>query len=71
MRWSHTAVTASCAANGQTDRPKLKLVPFDWHADARKRYGRRQKARELPVFLDARPATRRARLTFQPRRQLN
>ena len=28
MRWSHTAVTASCAANGQTDRPKLKLVPF-------------------------------------------
>src|SRR5208282_3173422 len=27
-RWSHTAVTASCAANGQTDRPKLKLVPF-------------------------------------------
>ena len=37
MRWSHTAVTASCAANGQTDRPKLKLVPFDWHADARKK----------------------------------
>ena len=29
MRWSHTAVTASCAANGQTDRPKLKLVPFE------------------------------------------
>jgi hypothetical protein len=28
MRWSHTAATPSCAANGQTDRPKLKLVPF-------------------------------------------
>lgn len=37
MRWSHTAVTASCAANGQTDRPKLKLVPFVGHCSARKK----------------------------------
>ncbi len=41
MRWSHTAVTASCAANGQTDRPKLKLVPFVGHSDARKEMHRR------------------------------
>ncbi len=44
-------VTPSCAANGQSDRPKLKLVPFVTPTAERKVPGRRQKARKPLVFL--------------------
>ena len=53
MRWSHTAVTAFIRhTNGQTDCPKLKLVPFVRPFAASKRQGRRQKVRKIAVFLD-------------------
>ena len=47
-------VTPSCAANGQSDRPKLKLVPFVTLTSARKGPGRRQKVGNRWFFLSCR-----------------